>query len=362
MAIISVPEVILFANARQNHLHTSFVHAGLDILARGKRIKLITSSGESSDAGLLRDSLTVCLMVKHEGSAPTLVAIDLHDQSREFAPDALARCDLYLKRSFDRAEVARLDPALAAKVIPFGLNYPCSSFETTLRWLGPSGRKMFARRSDWLKHMRRQVVMPPVRRYEQSPDAKVEPTLIFQPRLWEEHEAPGEADSINRQRVELLRALRSAFGGRLVGGLVRTRLAIEQHPDDLTNQPTRHSQYIAISKRNLIGIYTRGLWGSAAFKLSEYLAASQCIVAEPLTTELPVPLAPGTHYLPFTTPAECIDACHRLLRDPALAGQMRQANHQYYVEHVEPSARMARVIQLAISDAASYFRPMELQA
>ena len=362
MAASAVPEVVLFTNARQNHLHTSFVHAGLDILARGKRIKLLTSSGRSSDAGLLRDSLTICLMVRCAGSTPVVVAIDLHDQSREFAHDALQRCDVYLKRSFDRAEVARLNPALGAKVVPFGLNYPCSSLETTLRWMGPRARKMFARRSDWLRHMRRQVVMPPVRRYEQTPDSKIEQKLIFQPRLWEEHEAPGEAEPINRQRVELLRALRAAFGDRLVGGLVRTKLAVEQHPDELTNQPTRHSRYIAISKRNLIGIYTRGLWGSAAFKLSEYLAASQCIVAEPLTTELPVPLIPGKHYLPFNTPGECIDACHQLLRDPALAERMRRANHEYYVEHVEPSARMARVIQLAVSDAAPSSGPVELPA
>ena len=129
-----------------------------------------------------------------------------------------------------------------------------------------------------------------------------------------------------------------------VGGLVRTRLAVEKYPHDLTNSSTRRSAYIAMSKQHLIGIYSHGLWRSTAFKFSEYLAASQCIVAEEPYNQFPSPLAKERHYLPFRTVDQCIEACHRLLRDDATATTMRHENHAYYISNVAPAARMAEVL------------------
>jgi hypothetical protein len=173
----------------------------------------------------------------------------------------------------------------------------------------------------------------------------VEPAVVFQTRVWEPHEtAAGECEEINAGRVALIQALRSAFGDRFRGGLVPTALARARYPAEISPHRARRSRYIAMSKRNLIGVYSRGLHQSTAFKLPEYLAASQCIVAETPRNESPVPLVAGRHFLGFRNPDECVAACRRLLVDDKLASEMRSANHEYYRSQVEPSARLLQAL------------------
>lgn len=347
------PHVTVFADARQNHIHASSVYAGLDLLARRKLIRLtISTAGGRAESHLVGDPLTVCLQITRPRASARLIAMDLHDQSDVFALQALEVCDTYLKRSFERNGLRRLPGNMAQKIVPFGLNYPCRTVGSTVRFLWATGPALVRTQDDWYRRIWYQLLIPSVRQYEQSPVTRVRATIVFQTRVWDDHEAPGEAHSINERRVSLLRALRMTFGDRFIGGLVRTRLAIDKYPNDLTNQSSRRSKYVAMSKQNLIGIYSQGLWGSTAFKLPEYLAASQCIVAEPIHTELPQPLKAGTNYLPFQTIEQCIDACRRLLDDHVLAKRMRQANHEYYLSSVEPSARMARVVHIATADAS----------
>jgi hypothetical protein len=68
-------------------------------------------------------------------------------------------------------------------------------------------------------------------------------------------------------------------------------------------------------------------------------------MAEPPRDEQPVPMIAGKHFLPFHTPAECVAACERLLRDRELAQSMRQMNHDYYVSELEPTAHLRRVLE-----------------
>ena len=81
----------------------------------------------------------------------------------------------------------------------------------------------------------------------------------------------------------------------------------------------------------------------------EYLAASRCIVTEPLKYQLPVSLIEGKNYLSFRTPEECVGACERLLSDPEFADQMRYENHKYYLNEVEPSVLVYRCLETAMS-------------
>ena len=89
---------------------------------------------------------------------------------------------------------------------------------------------------------------------------------------------------------------------------------------------------------------------STAFKLPEYLAASQCIVAEPPRNELAAPLEPGRHFLPFHTPDDCVAACQKLLADPHTAAAIRAANFEYYRGEVEPAARFSALIHRCTND------------
>ena len=112
----------------------------------------------------------------------------------------------------------------------------------------------------------------------------------------------------------------------------------------MTPHPSKYSAYLAVKKRCLVSVYTRGVEHSLAFKLGETLAASQCLVSVPLRYELPAPLVASRHFLPFETAAECVEACQRLLKSPSLAVEMRRANHTYYLSEVEPAAHAAKVL------------------
>ena len=104
-----------------------------------------------------------------------------------------------------------------------------------------------------------------------------------------------------------------------------------------------------MSKRFLIGVYTRGLHNSIAFKFAEYLAASQCIVAvNHPKTSCRSPWSPAATSLPFQNPDQCVHAqLPALLDDPELVRTMRQSNHHYYASEVQPAALAARVCGLS---------------
>jgi hypothetical protein len=190
--------------------------------------------------------------------------------------------------------------------------------------------------------------LPRIADFERAPTDALEPTIVFQSRVWEPDEAaPGESEAINETRVGVIRALKATLGDRFRGGLVPTPLALARYPNEVTSLPCRRRLYTKMSKRNLIGIYTEGLFGSTAYKMAEYLAASQCVVAEPPRNELSTPLVAGRHFLPFRNAEECVAACQRLLADQDLATAMRRANNEYYRAEVEPLAHMRKVLELS---------------
>ncbi len=338
-------EVTLLMDDLQDDIHASSVYTGLTQLANEGLIRLGFSRGESSaERKMVSDPLTVCLRVTSDRLHVKTIAIDLHDQNDVFGEAPLTHCTEYFKRSFHSQSLELLPSDLASKVRPLGLNFACRTAASSL-WFMKALRSVLLRSPRmYLERLRNHLSLPTVGEYEQQPAAVVKPAIVFQTRVWEEHEAPGEADEVNERRVALIRALRAEFRDTFVGGLVRTKLAVERYAGDLTNWSTRRRSYIMMSKRHLIGIYSEGLWRSTAFKLSEYLAASQCIVGERPFIELPAPLVRGRNYLGFQTVDQCIEACHQLLHDHALVSAMRRENYAYYMAHVAPAARMAHVL------------------
>ena len=334
--------VVVYPGPDHDLVHTSLVLTGFCGLAARGAIDLRYRWPRGGDRWLAGDPTVVCVDV--QGSAPLRFAIDLRDGEGISQP-IIDRVQVYFKRSFYPAELDRLPPQSSAKIRPFGLNYPCRSSASTIRLLSTIGvpLAMGGRRN--LSRIRHYLSVPPPAKFEQGPAAPVEPRVVFQTRLWTDAELPpGDIGSLNEGRVAMVRALKQAFGDRFVGGLLPTPLALERYPGDVTPHPSRSVEYLALKKRCLVQVYTRGLEHSLAFKLGEALAASQCLVSVPLRYELPAPIQAGRHYLPFDTPEQCIEACHQLLDDPARARAMREANHEYYVHEVEPAAHIARVL------------------
>jgi hypothetical protein len=291
---------------------------------------------------LTADPIVVCFDV--DGPSHRRVAVDLRDGLGLSRP-IIDRVDLYLKRAFYRPEVADLPGSLACKLAPFGLNYGCRSTASTLRLLRAVGWPIARRGWRGVERLRQYLTTPDPAAFEQGPDVPVEAKVVFQTRLWTRDEIPpDEVEPLNDARVAMVRALRAAFGDQFVGGLVPTPFALTHFPAEVTPHSSKYATYLALKKRCLISVYTRGVEHSLAFKLGETIAASQCLVSVPLRYELPRPLVAGDNYLSFETPDEAVSACRRLFDDAHLAARIRRANHAYYVQEVEPAAHASNVI------------------
>jgi hypothetical protein len=308
------------------------------------------------------DSLTLWMKVEQCSTGKTLwIAIDLRDRADRFIMSALQKCDLYFKRGYYRPDLDQLPEDLRAKVRPFGLNYACRRAGIIGRlmsyYLGPyiakiirSPAQAFKSRHDRIDAISNFMLSPNYSAYEQPPSHAVEPAVLFQTRLWE----PGSAGTdnmaeLNEERAGLVRLLKKELGSQFQGGLIPTPYARTHYPDLLTVESCNRLQYIQTGKRALIGIYTRGIHHSLAFKLAEYLASSKCIVSTDFRHELPSPLIPDVHYLSFDTAESCLEQCIRLLKDRDLADRMRQSNWTYYQNEVHPTRRMSECLNQAFS-------------
>jgi hypothetical protein len=354
-------EILCYLSRDQNLYHASHLYTGLcGLMEQGRaRVKFVVP--RRAEKIYASDSLTVCLKVRSLGDERDhLLAIDLRDRSDVLTLPLLERCDVYLKRSYYEPDLSDVPGPLRRKIIPFGLNYGCRSASSTSRILSALIPNLAAslfhspkralgqlnpRRSILYQYMTTALEAD----FEQRPEAEVLATVLFQTRVYEPDEIyPDDPVEVNDGRVRLVRALKKAFGERFEGGLVPTSYAKEHYPDAVSAQPTRQSQFISWGKRSLIGVYTRGLYHSLAFKLPEYLAAAKCIVSEPLKNSLPQPLVAGKHYLEFRAPEECVERCASLLEDATLARELRQQAWNYYQSEVKSGAHLDGILSRAL--------------
>ncbi len=338
------PRVELYVGPAHDLVHTSLVLTGLCALADRGDIGLDVRYPRAPDDRWLIGDPVVLVLDVHAVSS-TRIAIDLRDGEGVSSP-IIDRVDHYLKRAFHAAEADRVAQRTRARLAPFGLNYPCRSRRSTVRSLSTLGAALAWSGRMGIARIRQFLRVPPQAAFEQLPSVAVQPRITFQTRVWAPEDAPpGEADLVNAERVAMVRALRREFGPAFVGGLMPTPFALQHFAADVTAHSAKNVDYLRMSRQCLIGVYTRGLEHSLAFKLGETLAASQCLVSIPLRYSLPVPLERDRHYLQYTTIDECLAACHRLLDDRPLAQRMREENHLYYHEQVEPAAHLADVLR-----------------
>jgi hypothetical protein len=278
----------------------------------------------------LRHSLAIgqyAIVLESDG---TTAGIDLSDHSDRMMPE-LSHCDLYFKRC-----VKPEDLKPGGRIRPFGLNYACRSTRATLGLLSLFGPiDAIRRRGAWKKFL----CIPLFAEFERKPVQAASHTILFQARLWDPAECPGD-ENVNEDRVRLLLALRSEFKERLAGGLAPTPYAKQHYPELLTAYPSRQSRYVRWAREHLISIGFRGLFGSLGFKIAEAFAASQCLVSEPTTAYLSAD-APLAKYRNIE---ECIAICDHFLSHPDEASQLRNQAWEYYRTDVEPGAHMAKLL------------------
>jgi hypothetical protein len=269
----------------------------------------------------------------------------LRDQSYFICLDTLEQTHVYFKRSYYEPHLQSLPETHRSKILPFGLNCSLRTRSSTVlvaKLFLANPLSILRFRTTLETYLR----LADVEMMERPSSVEPEQLIHFQTRVWEPEEVVGDDfRQINEARVALVRSLRREFGARFKGGLIPTAFARVNYPDAISTEPYVQSQHIQASCAALIGVYSRGLHHSLAFKLSEYLAGSKCIVAEPLRNGLPVPLVEGGHYFGFTTIDECLGLCDRLLANPRVSKEMRIANWEYYTQHVRFDQRVPRWLE-----------------
>jgi hypothetical protein len=289
------------------------------------------------------------------------IAYEVFDRSDRFDLPTLAGVDVYFKQTLDRALLADLPPDLAERVRPGGLTFATrlpgtralglqSCFTALVAHamsLGTVGLAGQARRR--LQDVYDIAGSLHVSEWERSPDDPLSGDVVFQTRLWPPIEgAVEDRQEINRQRVEVVRALRRAFGGEDRVGLIQTGFAAAEAGDALLARKVSRREYASQLKTSLISVNTDGLDGSPGFKIGESMAAGAAIVSQPFRFELPEPLVPEVHYLPFDEADECVAQCRRLLQDEDLAERMRRTNLRYYHRHVRPEAHVRNLLNWGV--------------
>lgn len=260
------------------------------------------------------------------------LGIELSDHADLWDVDLLKWCDVYAKRNLNEQD----GPPGPHRIIPFGVNWACHSRTSLLAVFKQVAGTLPSLKKSRLRDIYRYLVTPHWKDFEHRPDQPVESAILYQTRVWEPEDTPGD-EVVNEQRVELLRALKREFGDRVQGGIVPTPYALLHYKEFVTDGPSRQSQYIRWAKRPLIGIYSRGLFGSVAFKLAEFLAASKCIVSEPIPNQLGAPL---DHLSIYRSVDECLSACEMLLSNRSVADSHREQSWSYYARYVQPRAHI----------------------
>ncbi len=353
-------QVKVYLGPRQNVYHASHIFSGLDELCRQGEVALRwVAPVRAQDKAPVPGPLTVLMDVWRTGEGICKsIAIDLHDRHDEFDVSVIRDSDVYFKRTFHRPE-EYAPVGTSRQVLPFGLNYACRTPGSFWRLCGCLGREyvrqflsdpaqFMSSKGEYMHAWWIYLHTPHFTRFEQSPSVSLRPVILLQTRVWRPGELlPDSAEEINAGRVQLVRTLRHAFGRRFVGGLIPTDYAREHYPDDLTNAPTRKPDYIRLCRRALIGIVGPGRARSEGFSMGEYIAGSKCMVAKPVSIELPQKLEDGAHYLAYRTADECVERCSRLLEGAALRDRLRRNVHDYYRRQLQPAARMKNCLDRA---------------
>ena len=296
-------------------------------------------------------------------------ATDLYDHAEHFSKTALDTCDFYFKRNFESKYVAPVQKQSKAKISKLGITFGSHSeykkhtikfyyglllanMRLAVKWdrnfLKRIGNVYKAQKRHWrFINTSRNIT-----RFEAF-EATTEKTILFQTRCFL-HEHDEDVKQIHQQRYHIINVLRHHFPDSFLGGFVPSKIATEKYGDALTNVPTAPEEYLDAMKKAKIVVYTRGLAHSPAWKMAEYLSQGKVIMAEPLTTELPIPLTEGKEVLYFKNDTELIEKIKMVLEDKTLVENLSKNARAYFEKHVHPVQNTKRILEHMLNKSLEY--------
>jgi hypothetical protein len=349
----NLPSLVVYQSILEKIEHSALLYVGFQQLVHAGVARFRIQSMPKEIGKLVGgDDLVVCGAYRSASDATEIrFAVDLRDRNDKVNEALFSWADVYFKRSILLGQAASTDSKLQKKVTFYGLNFAARD-----NLFAKDSIELLKNLISWplslsMARIRMYVSLSALSGFEQSAYTPLANKILFQTRVWTASDVPaGNSEALNEKRVTLVRELRNHFGPTFQGGLVPTPLALSRYPDFISPLPSKRGLFAKSAKQNLIGVYSEGLSDSTAFKFLEYLAGSQCIVAEKISNQLPPSCEEGKNYLSFQSPAECIAACERLLTSAADAQEMRLANEGLYQDFASPRARARKM--LAILDSA----------
>ncbi len=160
--------------------------------------------------------------------------------------------------------------------------------------------------------------------FEGPPHESAKYGVFFLTRLWEDKDSPDGLTKFSQARIELAKVLKTEFGSRFHGGVVRNHISERYCSKDLLYSKVSRREFTRTLRESDIAVCTLGIGKSTPWKLGEAIAAAKCIVSESLFFELPMPLEEGVHLRTFRTTEDCLQACEQLFRDPRSMKRMKE--------------------------------------
>lgn len=329
--------------------HVTQLLTGFGLLARDGRVKVRLRRARNlhTESGTRLDVLL---------QGRWRLVYDLADAGSINPGHGIDEADTYFKRSY--GPKARNHPG-ARKIFPLGLNYPVygpgdwrvrrmvwAARGIRLREFGNPLTQVL-RLGNWSSgalQMNSGRSVCSLEHFEQQPRVEDEPRVLLLTRTWDpstqrDQETVARWHALNATRAACIRALRTEFGPRFVGGFAPHEYARRTYPDCVVDGGvTNKGSYLQLMKGADICIATEGLAGSNGWRLGEYVAASRAIVSEPLRYEVPGGFQAGQNYLEMNSPEEGVARVAGLAADPDRRLRMMQQNHRYYKGFLRPDA------------------------
>jgi hypothetical protein len=200
-----------------------------------------------------------------------------------------------------------------------------------------------------------------VERFEQQVKISENPKVFFYTRLWDPAIASSysscnidldgenvqeriekkrwEYTQISDLRAELVRALKTEFGDRFVGGISPSEYAIKKYPELIGDMDmSKRKNYTKYMHSAEVCVNTQGTHHCWNFSFGEELAAGRAVVTEAPFYEVPPHLQEGTNFMTYHSIEECVEHVEKLLTDKEALSTMMCYNERYYIEHLRPDS------------------------
>jgi glycosyltransferase involved in cell wall biosynthesis len=368
--------VVIYTPQELNH--ASYLQTGLfELEVQGVikvRVKLSTAKHQGrlvvSEEGAMEyteqafPKTSYYKLIDHSTRKSIPFAADLYDFANQFSITALEKCDYYFKRNYNSTYVDTLPAIHQRKIHKLGLTFRVHSpykkdsclllaglfISNLLVQLKLDQRilsRLYKTYKAQLQHWNFIKTTRILSRFESLTQLEGS-SILFQTRCFL-HENEEDMRAIHQQRYRIIKLLRNQFPNNFLGGFVPSNFAKGHYGDALTDVPSDPERYLDVLKSAKIVIYTRGLVNSPAWKMAEYLSQGKVIIAEPMSTELPVPLQEGKEVLYFRNDLELIEKIERVLKDTSLAEELSINARAYFEKYVHPVQNTKRILELMLA-------------